>query len=225
MRPYLWDNHADAVGKGYLTPGTSAVITFPTGAGKSTLSELKISSTLLTGRSVIFLAPTRALVWQVYRNLSEAFPNYDVRRSLLSDGAYAEIEGGIEALISVMTPEKCLSGLSSGQLNLQNLGLLVFDECHLVHPKQGTGDRRSLDAMLCLLHVLDRAPACDLLLMSATMSNCGEFSAWLGDVTSRPCIPLSLDWRPTRQARGCVVFDRERVEELYRTLQSATRTR
>jgi superfamily II DNA/RNA helicase len=224
-RPYLWDNHADAVAKGYLTPGTSAVITFPTGAGKSTLSELKIASTLLTGRSVIFLAPTRALVWQVYRNLTEAFPEYDVRRSLLSDGAYTEIEGWVEAQISVMTPEKCLSGLSSGQLSLQNLGLLVFDECHLVHPKRGTGDRRSLDAMLCLLHVLDRAPTCDLLLMSAMMSNSGEFAAWLGEVTSRPCIPLSLDWRPTRQARGCVVFDRERVEELYRTLQSATKTR
>ncbi|BDI04739.1 hypothetical protein [Sphaerotilus microaerophilus] len=39
-RPYLWENHRDAVARGYLTPGVSAAISFPTGAGKSTLSEL-----------------------------------------------------------------------------------------------------------------------------------------------------------------------------------------
>ena len=33
-RPYLWENHRDAVAQGYLTPGVSAAISFPTGAGK-----------------------------------------------------------------------------------------------------------------------------------------------------------------------------------------------
>ena len=39
-RPYLWRNHKTAVDRGYLTPGVSSVIGFPTGAGKSTVSQL-----------------------------------------------------------------------------------------------------------------------------------------------------------------------------------------
>jgi len=55
-RPYLWENHFEAVETNFLEPGISAVLTFPTGAGKSTLAELKIASTLLSGKSIIYLS-------------------------------------------------------------------------------------------------------------------------------------------------------------------------
>ncbi|MDT0131736.1 hypothetical protein FPK48_35025, partial [Acinetobacter baumannii] len=57
-RPYLWQNHLDAIKNGYLDVGISSAISFPTGAGKSTLSELKILSTLSANNKVVFLAPT-----------------------------------------------------------------------------------------------------------------------------------------------------------------------
>lgn len=63
-RPYLWPNHLDAIRSGYLALGTSAAISFPTGAGKSTLSELKILATLSNQLDVVFLAPTLSLVDQ-----------------------------------------------------------------------------------------------------------------------------------------------------------------
>jgi superfamily II helicase len=47
--------------------------------------------------------------------------------------------------------------------SFQNVGLVVFDECHLLHPDEG-GGRRGLDAMLCLLALLELAPASDVLL-------------------------------------------------------------
>ena len=70
-RPYLWRNHRQAIAAGYLEQGVSSVISFPTGAGKSTLAELKIAASLLRGEKVVFLAPTLALVDQTAKTLSK----------------------------------------------------------------------------------------------------------------------------------------------------------
>lgn len=215
-RPLLWANHIAAIRDGYLTPGVSAVISFPTGAGKSTLSELKIASTLFGGRRVVFLAPTRALVSQTVQALRRSFPSHKVEESLIGDGAYHEAEDLEESAdISVMTPEKCLVFLGNAPERLANVGLLVFDECHLMHPQRGDGsDRRSLDAMLCLLGVLEVASGCDILLLSAMVENASELAEWIAAVTQRRCAAHDAGWKPTRQVRGCVVFDLDSLNSL-----------
>ena len=43
-RPVLWQNHIEAISNGLLNPNVSCVVSFPTGAGKSTISELKIAT-------------------------------------------------------------------------------------------------------------------------------------------------------------------------------------
>src|SRR5271166_7161483 len=75
--------------------------------------------------------------------------------------------------------------------------------------------RRSLDAMLCLLQILRYAPATDLLLLSAMLSNPGEFAAWVQEVTGRPCAAFVDLWKPSRQARGIVVYERARLNEIH----------
>jgi hypothetical protein len=77
-RPYLWRNHRDAIDSGYLNQGVSSAISFPTGAGKSTLAELKIATALLRGEKVVFLVPTHALVGQTTRALQKTFNRFDV---------------------------------------------------------------------------------------------------------------------------------------------------
>jgi hypothetical protein len=214
-RPYLWENHVEALGGGYLAPGTSAVVCYPTGAGKSTLSELKIAAALLAGRRVLFLVPTRALVTQTVAALRAAFPSRGVAESLVGDGAYHEADDGARPDVVVMTPERCLVYLGGDRAALADVGLLVFDECHLLHAGEGDGaDRRSVDAMLCQLGVLDAVRGCDVLLLSAMVRNTAELARWVSAATERPCLELSGEWRPTRQARGCVVFDRDRVATL-----------
>ena len=78
-RPYLWTNHLAAIRAGYLQPGTSCAVGFPTGAGKSTTAQLKIHAALLRNLKVVFLAPTHALVDQTARDLRAAFPNTNVK--------------------------------------------------------------------------------------------------------------------------------------------------
>ncbi|HEX2854794.1 MAG TPA: DEAD/DEAH box helicase, partial [Opitutaceae bacterium] len=89
-RPFLWPNHLAALELGFLNPGTSSVVSFPTGGGKTTLSELKIATVLANGGAVIYLAPTHALVGQTKRDLTNAF-SVPVRESFLVEDYYAEI--------------------------------------------------------------------------------------------------------------------------------------
>jgi ATP-dependent RNA helicase HelY len=95
---------------------------------------------------------------------------------------------------------------------IQEVGLIVFDEFHLLSPLGG--GKRSLDAMLCLLHALKRAPAADLLLLSAMLTNADEFAAWIQERTGRPCAAYQNPWKPSRQARGVVVYRREDIHNI-----------
>lgn len=217
-RPYLWRNHREAIRAGYLEPGVSAAISFPTGAGKSTLAELKIAAALLRGVKVVFLAPTVALVEQTARTLGAAFRNVEVQRERAEELLF---DFEVDALppISVMTPERCLAMLSFDREVFAEVGLLIFDECHLLHPREMDRSRRAIDAMLCVLNFNAVAPKADLLFLSAMMMNCEEIAGWLQSLTGRRCLPLSLTWKPTRQVRGCVVYGESDINQLKEKLR------
>ncbi|MDP3652721.1 MAG: DEAD/DEAH box helicase [Rhodoferax sp.] len=221
-RPYLWRNHRQAIAEGYLQPGVSAAISFPTGAGKSTLAELKIAAALLRGVKVVFLAPTLSLVDQTTKALAATFPNSEVLSELIEESLFNLDSEALPAL-SVMTPERCLAMMSFDPNIFANVGLLIFDECHLMHPRNIDRSRRAIDAMLCVLNFNASAPNADLLFLSAMMMNCEEIAGWLQDLTGRPCLPLSLTWKPTRQVRGCVVYGADQINTLNSRLTEVRR--
>lgn len=225
-RPYLWPNHLDAIRSGYLDLGTSAAVSFPTGAGKSTLSELKILATLSKQLDVVFLAPTLSLVDQTARVLDAAFPDADVEREYASDDPF-----GFDAVrlppITVMTPERCLALMGFEPRLFESVGLLVFDECHLLHAIDTERGKRAVDSMLCVLNAVELAPKADLLMLSAMMSNATQIAGWLQSVMNRPCLALSMSWKPTRQVRGCLVYPRSEVDAmttLARSLKASATT-
>lgn len=219
-RPYLWQNHLNAIRNGYLNVGVSAAISFPTGAGKSTLSELKILSVLSASSKVVFLAPTLSLVDQTARALDAAFPNTKVEREHASDNPYGFEENSLPP-ITVMTPERCLTLMGFEPTLFQNVGLLVFDECHLLHATSPERGQRAVDSMLCVLNFLQLAPEADLLLLSAMMSNSADIAGWLQSITKRVCLSLSMNWKPTRQVRGCIVYAASEIDALSRDARVA----
>lgn len=222
-RPYLWRNHRDAVANGYLEPQNSAAVSFPTGAGKSTLAELKIYATLLQDQKVVFLAPTNALVGQTVIALRKTFKGANVGQERFDDIGFLTGEEDLPEIF-VMTPESCLAQMSIEPTVFEGVGLLIFDECHLLHPEKNRG-RRALDAMLCLLNFASRAPEANFLLLSAMMKNTEEIAAWIAQLTERPCLSLSLPWKPTRQLRGSVVYAQSDVDQLGAGLRKAQRKR
>ncbi|WP_431609261.1 DEAD/DEAH box helicase [Chryseobacterium sp. 'Rf worker isolate 10'] len=212
-RPYLWENHKDAVNTNFLNPGISAVLTFPTGAGKSTLSELKIASCLYSGRKVIYLVPTHALEDQVNKNLRPLFNEFEPI-NIEFGSEFTDFDEIDDFPIVVMTPERCLTFLNINPDFFSKVGLVVFDEFHLIHGKDIKKDRRSIDAMYCLLSIFNLASYADYLLISAMVENGNEVAAWIEQITGRECKVFSSTWKPTRQLHGCLIFEERKILEL-----------
>ena len=209
--PYMWPNHREAVECEFHQTGVSSVVVLPTGAGKTTVSSLKIAGTLARGKKVVFLAPTHALVEQLTKDLQGMFPNdllgsvvsSDLDILLLKDTTFQDVE--------VMTPERCLAMISFVPKAFQEVGLLVFDECHLLNPNSGK-IRRALDGMLCVLGFNNVAPEADILFLSAMITNGKELAGWLGELTGRVAVAVDLIWKPSRQARGVVIYDSKELK-------------
>lgn len=220
-RPYLWPNHQDAIAQGFLEPGTSAVIGYPTGAGKSTITQLKIISTRLTGKKVVFLAPTNALVDQTIFDLDRVISDAKIEGARDDDLSVADADESLPDIL-VMTPETCLMRMHLSPTAFAEVGLLIFDECHLMHPDD-IRDRRAIDAMLCLLNFARLSSDADIVLLSAMLKNTDELKDWISDLTGRAALDLSLDWKPTRQLRGCIVYKQSHLDKLNKKLQTARR--
>lgn len=217
-RPYLWKNHRDVIQDDYLEKGVSSTISFPTGAGKSALSQLKIATAVFRNEQVIYLAPTRALVAQVRRELNDIFGEYDVISNVEEDVNFVTDIGLGD--ISVMTPECCLLMISMAPEEFNKVGLVVFDECHILHQEIGVRNRRSLDSMLAILNLAIQSPGTDFLLISAMMQNAEEVASWVSYMTNRRCHYYDLVWKPTRQVRGCIVYQNSEIFDLENLLSN-----
>lgn len=213
--PYVWPNHRKAIAQQFYETGLSSVVVLPTGAGKTTVSALKIAGALARGKKVAFLAPTHALVEQLTEDLQEMFPADVLGSTVSNDFDLLMQEDATFQDIEVMTPERCLAMLSFAPEAFQDVGLLVFDECHLLSPESGK-IRRALDAMLCVLGFNHVAPGADILFLSAMLKNGDELAQWLGSLTGRQSISVDLIWKPSRQARGVIVYNQDEVTESRR---------
>lgn len=221
-RPYLWDNHIDAIQKGILVYGISSILVFPTGAGKSILCDLKVLATLLRGKKVLYIVPTHALEFQVKKNMSRMF------NSIMSignnvGGEYTQINDEECTDIWVMTPECCLTKLSIQKDYFANIGLVVFDEFHIIHG--GSGNKRSLDSMLCLIDLLTQYKEADFLMVSAMVKNGKEIAEWVSSMMDKECILLDNPWKPTCQLQGCLVYNTNDVQILDKNIQNSRKKR
>ncbi|GAA5196554.1 DEAD/DEAH box helicase [Microbacterium jejuense] len=223
QRPLLWRNHRAALDSGLLDPGVSAVLSFPTGAGKSTVSELKVAATVLRNKNVVCLAPTLSLIDQLARSFRLAAPDARVTAQRDADEELVPTEDDVSEIF-IMTPESCLSALGLDPARFGDVGLILFDEAHLMHSEGETPTRRALDASLCFLTLASRFPASDLMLVSAMFANTSELAGWLSDITGRRALALDNPWKPTRQARGALVYRLDEIERLRESLDVAYRT-
>lgn len=210
-KPFLWENHLDAIEKKYLDNGISSVITFPTGAGKTTLINLKILSSLISGKSVLYLVPTHALERQVAEDMKSLGTSVSVFSNM--DSEISQIESSEEVKIVIMTPERCLTRISGDSESLlDNVGLIVFDEFHLI---SGTvEDKRAPVAMAALVELLYRIPEADYLLSSAMVKNGEEIRKWISLASQHRCILLDNAWKPTCQLQGCIIYSTKDVKKL-----------
>lgn len=214
---FAWPPVQDFCNNYFTEEHPHAVITVPTGAGKSFLAELAIAQALQSGW-VLYLAPTNALCSQIKKELNNNL-------QALHGANIEEFIGGVEYTLErpteqaqnrilIATPEKALL-LSKLDLEIfNNCSLIVLDECHILGEHQ-----RGEIAETVLALAIAQNPAIRLIMMSALVSNGDMLAEWLRSRTGRPVTEIKQDWRPTRSARLTVLPNwqtREYIENTQR---------
>nr|GLK21653.1 hypothetical protein GCM10017606_24800 [Microbacterium terregens] len=207
----LWPSQIEAAARA-VDQADNLVVSLPTSAGKTRVAELSILRCLAAGRRVMFVTPLRALSAQTETTLQRTFGPLGKTISALygSIGVSAFDEDAIrERDIVVATPEKLDFALRNDPSLLDDVGLLVFDEGHMIGPgerevryevqiqrllRRPDADQRRI---VCLSAILPDGPQLE------------DFSAWLR--RDQPGDPIKDDWRPTRLRFGEVVWSSPRA--------------
>ncbi len=193
----LYPPQAQAVKAG-LVGGKSVLVSAPTASGKTLIATIAMLS-YLSGKpgKAVYLSPLRALASEKYAEFKklERVPVGGKIRVGMSTG---DSEGAEKNLgknnIIILTNEKMDSLIRHGLEWLDDIGLVIADEVHLI----GDQDRGpTLEMILAKIKRLEPRP--QIVGLSATVTNAGEISGWLGSEL------VKSDWRPVPLSEG--VYD------------------
>ncbi|MDA1232502.1 MAG: DEAD/DEAH box helicase, partial [Planctomycetota bacterium] len=203
-RPVLWPSAFEYVNECIHGDKRHAVVSMPTGSGKSFIGELAVSQAVTDGWA-LYLAPTNALTEQIRGDLRTGLRVLGTEvLAFIGDQEYSIFANDSVSMmepnsVAVMTPEKCALALRLSPEAFENCRLVVFDECHLIGD---TGSSRGPVAELVLSHLMLRAPDCRFLLMSAIIQNPQDLAGWLEESAGGTAGAVSIRWRPTRTLRA-----------------------
>ncbi|MCM1567794.1 MAG: DEAD/DEAH box helicase [Dehalobacter sp.] len=210
-RPVLWPSTEGYVKYCILDDIEHAVVSMPTGSGKSFVAELAVSQAVGLGWC-LYLAPTNALAEQIRGDLRSGLKPLGTEvLAFIGDQEYSVLKTNVVSVmplnsVAVMTPEKAHLALRLYPDVFTSCQLVVFDECHLIGE---ANSGRSVTAELVLTQLIMRATNIRILLMSAIVQNPGDLAKWLAEATGGSSVVLSEPWRPTRTLRSALGIDAE----------------
>jgi len=198
----LWSSQREVFRSGLLAAGGgSAVISLPTGAGKTLVAEAFILRCLLKNRGWgVYVVPTRALISEAERALKARLQSFGckVRSFLLGTEAQALVDQETVLIsqdlsVTVLTPEKLDLYFRLRPETIGQCGFCVVDEAHHL----GEGARGALlDNLISRLLLMN--PSIQFLLLSPFISNVAEIASWISEGT----FCYRSTWQPTRQLKG-----------------------
>lgn len=200
--------------KGLLGSSRRAVVvSLPTSSGKTMIAQFRILQALNQFEHeqgwVAYLAPTRALVNQITRQLRSDFDPLSVIVEKVSPALEVDsVEMNLlkeasekqKFRVLVTTPEKLDLMLRQGWEEKigRPLTLVVVDEAHNIQ-----SIRRGLKLELLLATINKECLNAQFLLLTPFINNAREVARWLGGTNSDD-ISLALDWQPNDRAVGIV---------------------
>jgi len=175
--------------------GKNVVVAVPTASGKSLIGYVAALKTVLTDRKkVLYIVPLKALAAEKKDDL-EKFSHLGFKVVMSTGDLDSEEKGMKNADIIVATSEKADSLLRHRSQWMEDVGLVIADEIHLIHdPSRGP----TLE--VALTKMMHRNPKIQVIALSATISNSRELAEWLNAEL------VKNDWRPIPLKEG-VYFD------------------
>lgn len=191
----------------------AVVVSLPTSSGKTLIAQFRMLQALNQFDDqqgwVAYLAPSRALVNQVTRQLRRDFQPLGVTVERVSPamevngieaGLLADSQDDTQFRVLVATPEKFDLMLRQGWEEKigRPLTLVVVDEAHTIQDKE-----RGLRLELLLATINRECREAQFLLLTPFIENAREVARWLGGQNSDD-ISLGVDWQPNDRAIGIV---------------------
>ncbi|TPI22525.1 DEAD/DEAH box helicase [Mesorhizobium sp. B4-1-1] len=202
----LWPSQLDAVEQAISSNG-NMVVSLPTSAGKTRVAELCILRALAKGERVVFVTPLRALSAQTEVSLQKTLaPLGKTVSSLYGSIGVSETDSSFfeDRDVIVATPEKLDFALRNDPSLLDDVGLVVLDEGHMI----GLGERE-IRYEVQIQRLLRRSDAGSrrIVCLSAVLPDgdqLDDFCNWLtGDAKDGL---IRKNWRPTRLRYGEVTW-------------------
>ncbi|HEY5735061.1 MAG TPA: DEAD/DEAH box helicase [Nitrosopumilus sp.] len=212
----LYPPQADSVKSGLLD-GKSILVSAPTASGKTLIAMLAILSYLSKNKGkIIYLSPLRALAAEKFTEFKklEKIALGNKIKVAISTGDFENIEKNLEkSNVLILTNEKMDSIIRHGTEWVDDIGLVISDEVHLI------GDESrgpTLEMILTQLKLLDTKP--QIVGLSATITNSNEIADWL------ECKLVKNDWRPVPLSEGVcnageVIMNDGKTFEVERSLR------
>jgi superfamily II DNA/RNA helicase len=200
--------------KGLLGSSRRAVVvSLPTSSGKTLIAQFRILQALNQFDDkegwVAYLAPTRTLVNQIFRQMRRDFSPLNIIVERVSPAL--EIDSVEMKLLEnqdqqskfrvlVTTPEKLDLMLRQDMEKKigRPLTLVVVDEAHNIQSSQ-----RGLKLELLLATINNECQYAQFLLLTPFINNAREVSRWLGGQNSDD-ISIGIDWQPNDRVIGLV---------------------
>ena len=190
----LYPPQTEAIKAGLLK-GKSVLVSAPTASGKTLIATLAIISYLSKNKGkAIYLTPLRALAAEKFlefKKLEKISIGNKIKVGI-STGDFENIEKKLEKNnLLILTNEKMDSIIRHGVEWIDEIGLVISDEVHLI----GDDSRGpTLEMILTQLKRLEPKP--QILGLSATITNSADMADWLG------CNLVENDWRPVPLSEG-----------------------
>ena len=204
----LWAAQSDAISNGILEHKfRSWGMAAPTGTGKSFLTQVLIADSLLKNRNnlILYLVPSKALVYEVSERLSNSLSKLDFQvtaiTTALVDLDDEEEEAITRSSVLVLTPEKADLLVRISARSFQRTRVVIIDEAH--HIESGT---RGILLEMYLWRLKSLIPKdARFVFLSAVAPNIKELTAWMGS----PSQSVVHKSRPTRMRVGVYRIGRQ----------------
>ena len=184
------------------------VMTFPTSAGKTLLTQLIVAHHLATENTpVCVVAPSHSLCREIRQGLDRRL--WVLRKTVAEDGPLGDPTTP-RAPVVVMTPERLAARLRSNGADLLNeFRLFVLDEAHLVADETRGW---TFETTISRLHELTADTGHRMIVVSAALGGTATVRTWL-DVDAEP-VTTAARWRGPRRLHATyhtTEYGKERV--------------
>ena len=170
--------------KGLFENNKNQIVCSPTASGKTLVAELAMLHCILNKKKrVVYIVPLKALASEKFKEFRDLYG--DKIKVRLSIGELQTEKYNYDYELLIVTAEKLDSLIRHDKTILDNIGLVVADEIHLLNDeKRGP----TLEVLLSIFKA--KYPRIRIIGLSATIGNAKELAAWLkADL-------IEDEWRP-----------------------------